>query len=194
MADVQGFLNQLVTLVGVQGAFTFDHQGSIRLYSTPMKISLDQGVALAGTLSRTLTGLSTVHASDLLDLDLVYQEGRLIIKGFRGGGLCIICDRQANYSLINNTLEQRIDSLRAEQPQPAVEENAQIQDQLIAVAEELLGDYAPKVIPILENAGTDSAKLEAAVQQAEKMTRMFISKEQAGEMAQRMRALISKLH
>jgi predicted regulator of Ras-like GTPase activity (Roadblock/LC7/MglB family) len=190
MDRVQDFINQLATLVGVQGAFIFDTQGAINQYSTPMKVSREQGVALASTLSRTLTGLSTVHASKHMDLDLVYEEGRLIVKGFASGGLCIICERQANYSLINITLEQGLGLLRSATPQPPVEQGAQVLDMLKDIAGEMLGDYASKVIPILESAGEDKGKLEGAIEQAENMTRMFISKSRAGEMAQRMRDVL----
>lgn len=151
-----------------------------------MKVSLDQGVALARTLSRTLTGLSTVHGSTSMDIDLAYAEGRLVVKGIEQGGLCIICERQLNYSLLNITLEQGLGLLRGVDPQSTSDQSAQIMDALKEIAEEILGEHAPKVISILESAGSDQDKLEAAIQQAEKMTRMFIDKDQAGKMAERM--------
>ncbi len=190
MDDAQAFINQLATLVGVQGAFVFDQGGTIKQYSTPMKVSRDQGVALARTLSRTLTGMSTAHGSSFMDIDLVYGEGRLVIKGISQGGLCIICERQANYSLLNITLEQGLGLLRGSDTAQVKEDPAKMLKGIITIAEEMLGDHAPKVIPILESAGSDRQKLEQAIQQAEKMTRMFINKEQAGKMAQRMRELV----
>lgn len=187
MSDqIQVFVNQLASLVGVQGAFIFDSQGTIQQYSTPMKVSLDQGVALARTLSRTLTGLSTVHGSTSMDIDLAYAEGRLVVKGIEQGGLCIICERQLNYSLLNITLEQGLGLLRGVDPQSTSDQSGQIVEALKEIAAEILGQHAPKVISILESAGSDQDKLEAAIQQAEKMTRMFIDKDQAGKMAERM--------
>jgi hypothetical protein len=184
--QIQVFVNQLASLVGVQGAFIFDSQGTIQQYSTPMKVSLDQGVALARTLSRTLTGLSTVHGSTSMDIDLAYAEGRLVVKGIEQGGLCIICERQLNYSLLNITLEQGLGLLRGVDPQSTSDQSGQIVEALKEIAAEILGQHAPKVISILESAGSDQDKLEAAIQQAEKMTRMFIDKDQAGKMAERM--------
>jgi hypothetical protein len=184
--QIQAFVNQLASLVGVQGAFIFDSQGTIQQYSTPMKVSLDQGVALARTLSRTLTGLSTVHGSTSMDIDLAYAEGRLVVKGIERGGLCIICERQLNYSLLNITLEQGLGLLRGADPQSTSDQSVQIVEALKEIAAEILGEHAPKVISILESAGSDQDKLEAAIHQAEKMTRMFIDKDQAGKMAERM--------
>ena len=188
--QVQDYLNQLATLIGVQGAFIFDQQGTIKQYSTPMKVSLDQGVALARSLSRTLTGLSTVHSSNLIDIDLVYGEGRLVVKGFEQGGLCVICERQANYSLLNITLEQGLGSIRKGPTQSSRTESPPVVERLVSIAEDMLGEHAPKVISILESAGSNPEALEKAIQQAETMTRMFIDKDQAGEMAERMRSVL----
>lgn len=190
MDQVQEFINQLASLVGVQGAFIFDQQGTIQQYSTPMKVSLDQGVALARTLSRTLTGLSTVHGLTMMDIDLAYDEGRLVIKGIDQGGLCIICERHLNYSLLNITLEQGLGLLRGADPQSNVAKNTQIVEVLKDIATEILGEHAPKVTSILESAGSDQGKLEEAITQAEKMTRMFIDKDQARKMAERMREVM----
>ncbi len=188
--QVQDYLNQLASLVGVQGAFIFNQQGTIKQYSTPMKVSLDQGVALARSLARTLTGLSTVHSSNLMDIDLVYGEGRLVVKGVAQGGLCVICERQANYSLLNLTLEQGLGSLRKEQADSSRTESIPVVERLVAIAEEMLGEHAPKVISILESAGSNPEGLENAIQQAENLTRMFINRDQAGEMAQQMRSIL----
>jgi hypothetical protein len=188
--QVQAFINQLASLVGVQGAFIFDQQGTIQEHSTPMKVSQDMGVALARSLSRTLTGLSTVQSSMGLDIDFAFGEGRLVVRGIDQGGFCIICDRQLNYSLLNITLEQGLRLLRGIDLRILGDEDARITDALKAIAVEMLGDHAKKVIPILESAGSDRDDLENAIQQAEKMTRMFIDKEQAGKMAERMRELL----
>jgi predicted regulator of Ras-like GTPase activity (Roadblock/LC7/MglB family) len=190
MDPVQAFVNQLASLVGVQGAFIFDSQGTIQQYSTPMKVSLDQGVALARTLSRTLTGLSTVHGSTMMDIDLAYSEGRLVVKGIEQGGLCIICERQLNYSLLNITLEQGLGQLRRSDTQSTNDQSVQIVESLKDIAAEILGEHAPKIFSIIESAGSDEDKLEDAIQQAEKITRMFIDKDQAGKMAGRMRDVV----
>lgn len=190
MDQVQAFINQVATQVGVQGAFIFDRQGAIKQYSTPMKLPREQGLALAGSLSRTLAGLSTVQNADHLDLDLVYDEGRLVIKGFGTGALCIACERQVNYSLINLALQQGLGLLRTAATSPETPEQVQIPVRLKEIALEVLGEYAVKVLPILESAGTDRDKLVKAIEQAENLTRMFIDKNQAGDMAQRMRQLL----
>lgn len=193
MPEVQSLLNQLAALVGVHGAFTLDQRGRILAYSTPMKISREQGLALAKALAGTLSGLSTIYGSSALDLDLVFGEGRLILKGIASGGLCIICDRQANYSLLSKRLEESAQNLRETTPESEIKDaEPQALDGLKAIALELLGEHASKVIAILESAGSDAGSLNQAVKQAEQITRMFIDKERAGMMAERMRAVIEE--
>jgi hypothetical protein len=193
MDQAQAFLNQLASLVGIQGAFVFDPQGAIRLYSTPMRISQERGVSLARTLSRTLTGLATVQQSNKVDIDLAYGEGRLVVKGLPQCGLCILCDRQVNYALLTITLEQGISALLGNgSSQGVVESSTQTLLGLKQIAEEMLGVHAPKVNAILESAGPNEEELLKAIAQAEKVTRMFINKDQAGTMAERMRDLVVK--
>ena len=192
MDPIQTFINELASLVGVQGAFLFDRQGAINQYSTPMELTLDQGVALARTLSRSLTGLSSLEHSNRVDIELVFNEGRLVLKGLSDGGLCILCDRQVNYSLLNLTLEQGLGSLRTVEMKADTGETKQTLEDMKVIAQEILGEHAQRVINILDNAGTSREELIKAIEQAEKMTRMFIDKDQAGRMAQRMRELVDK--
>jgi hypothetical protein len=191
MDQAQVFLNQIAALVGIQGAFVFDSQGAIRLYSTPMRISQERGVSLARTLSRTLTGLATIQQSNKVDIDLAYGEGRLVVKGLPQGGLCLLCDRQMNYAQLNLALEQGLPLLRSVVNRDSTRQTSQTLDGLKDIAKEMLGKHAKKVLAILDVAGTSEVDLMEAITQAEKLTRMFIDKDQAGRMAERMRDLVS---
>jgi hypothetical protein len=191
MDRAQVFLNQIAALVGIQGAFVFDSQGAIRLYSTPMRISQERGVSLARTLSRTLTGLATIQQSNKVDIDLAYGEGRLVVKGLPQGGLCLLCDRQVNYAQLNLALEQGLPLLRSVVNRDSTRQTSQTLDGLKDIAKEMLGKHAKKVLAILDVAGTSEVDLMEAITQAEKLTRMFIDKDQAGRMAERMRDLVS---
>jgi hypothetical protein len=191
MDRAQVFLNQIAALVGIQGAFVFDPQGAIRLYSTPMRISQERGVSLARTLSRTLTGLATIQQSNKVDIDLAYGEGRLVVKGLPQGGLCLLCDRQVNYAQLNLALEQGLPLLRSVVNRDSTRQTSQTLDGLKDIAKEMLGKHAKKVLAILDVAGTSEVDLMEAITQAEKLTRMFIDKDQAGRMAERMRDLVS---
>jgi hypothetical protein len=193
MDQAQAFLDQIASLICIQGAFVFDPQGAILLNSTPMRISQERGISLARTLSRTLTGLTTVQQSNKVDIDLAYGEGRLVVKGLPQGGLCILCDRQVNYALLTITLEQGMSVLRGEAiRQGSADNSLQTLQGLKKIAEEMLGVHAQKIIAILESAGPSEVELVKAIAQAEKITRMFIDKDQAGKMAERMRDLVAK--
>jgi hypothetical protein len=189
VSDRQEFLNELTALVGVHGAFLFDSQGGIKLYSSPIKLAPERGLALARTLARALTGLSTVQRANKISLDLVYDEGWIVVQGLQDGGLCILCDRQMNVSLLNLTLEQGLQTLDQSQ---AAKPKSDRTSELKHIAEEMLGEHAQKIINILESAGSDQADLLRAIDQVENMTRMFIDKRLAGQMAQQMREHILK--
>jgi hypothetical protein len=189
MGERQSFLDELAALVGVHGAFLFDSQGGIKLYSSPIKLAPERGLALARALARALTGLSTVQRLNQVSLDLVYSEGRVVVQGLPDGGLCILCDRQMNVSHLQLTLEQGLKVLLQVQDAPA---KTDITSALKQIAIEMLGEHAHKVISVLESAGSDQDDLLSAIDQVEKMTRMFIDKQVAGLMAQQMRERIQK--
>jgi len=192
MEQIQTFVSELSNLVGVQAAFIFDRQGTIRLRSKVLDIDDEHAVALARLLSRTLTGVATVQRSNLIDLDLVFNEGRLVVKVIDDGGLCILCNRQMNYSLLQLTLEQGLKVLRRSGSKGAGEPVPTTLETLKEIAREILGDHAQKVNPIFDSAEANREEFMAAITQAEKITRMFIDKDQAGRMAQRMRDVVER--
>jgi hypothetical protein len=188
----QAYLDRLAALEGVQGAFLFDSRGKVLFHSTLIKLTSEKRNVLALALSQSLTDLSGIHASPLMDIDLFFGQGRLVIKGVPQGGLCIVCDRQVNNSLLNIALEEWFNLLLENDTQPAGGPRRSILDELIQVAQEVLGEHASKVISILETADDEGENLLDAIAQAEKLTRLFIDKDQAGHMAQRMRDLVQR--
>ncbi len=192
MDQMQAHLDRLALLDGVQGAILFDLQGKVLLYSTPMALSAEQRIVLALALAQSLTDLSTIQTSDSMDLDFFFSQGRLLIKGIPQGGLCIVCDRQVNNSLLNIALEAWFNVLQESEKQPANEPRPSVLNELKQIADEILGEHASKVISILESADADEADLLDAITQAEKLTRLFIDKDQAVRMAQRMRDLVEQ--
>jgi hypothetical protein len=188
--QTQAYIDRLVALEGVRGAFLFDSRGKILFHSTLINLSPEKRNVLALALAQSLTDLSGIHASQSMDIDLFFGQGRLVIKGVPQGGLCIVCDRQLNNSLLNIALEEWFSLLREIDTQPAEESRPSILEELIQVAQEILGEHASKVISILETADDEGENLLDAIAQAEKLTRLFIDKEQARHMAQRMRDLV----
>jgi len=57
----------------------------------------------ARTLSQTVDGLETTRRRKVRELDLVYHEGRVVVKNLREGHLCIVCVRNINVPLLNLT-------------------------------------------------------------------------------------------
>lgn len=192
MSQIQAHLDRLAALDGVQGAFLFDYQGTINGYSTPINLASDQRRVLARILAQSMTDLTTSRISNSMDIDLFFSEGRLVIKGISQQRLCIVCDRQVNNSLLNISLVECINTLRGMVTTPVDEKFASMLSGLKRIAEEILGEHAPKVINILENAQADGEGLLDSIGQAEKVTRLFIDKDLAGPMAQQMRDLVER--
>jgi hypothetical protein len=97
-----------------------------------------------------------------------------------------------NYSLLLLSLEQGLKLLRRSGPKDTGEPVPNTLETLKEIAQEILGDHAQKVKSIFEAAEANREGFLAAITQAEKLTRMFIDKDQAGNMAQRMRDVIEK--
>lgn len=186
----QNRLDHLATLDGVQAAFIFNPQGAVQAKAASLALSEERLTALASALSQTLIDLTNVQPLNSLNVDLFFDEGRLAIKGFSQGGLCIVCDRQVNNSLLNIALTECVEMLRAGLSTTAVDSDFTPVTGMKQIAEEILGEHANKVLNLLETADAEGGDLLEAIAQAEKLTRLFIDKEQAGQMARRMRDLI----
>ena len=188
--DASRVLEDLTTLVGVRGAFLYNERAE------PISLSLAQGhsevdvEALGHAAARGLAGLASMHREGAIDLDLVYRDGRFLIRSIQAGSLCIICDKHINLPLLTMTIEQSVRELRARADELGILSGAGSSREklnvLKKIAQAILGDHAVKVIAILDDAGERDDDLRMAVEQAEKITRLFLDKEKAGELANRM--------
>jgi len=61
---------------------------------------------------------------------------------------------------------------------------------LINIARQELGEHASKVIELLEAARGSQESLSAAIDRAEKITRLFINRQKAEDMARKMRTAL----
>jgi len=192
MSQIQTHLDRLAALDGVQGTFLFDRQGLIQHHSSPNELPLNIRILLARIFALSITNLSAAQAATSLGIDMFLNDSRILIKDVSQRAICIICDRQVNNSLLNITLNECIQALSEGTPTHTDNPESDVLESLIQIATEILGDHAPKVINLLENAEADEESLLNAITQAEKITRMFIDKDQAGHMAQLMRDLVQQ--
>ncbi|HID64154.1 MAG TPA: hypothetical protein EYP49_15655 [Anaerolineae bacterium] len=54
-------------------------------------------------MTQTMAGLATARRRKVGDIDLLYREGRVVVKNLREGCLCILCVRHINVPLLNLT-------------------------------------------------------------------------------------------
>jgi len=100
---MESILEDINAVVGVTGCFVCDSQGKV-LASVLPGVFDGEVVSSAGqTAMQTILGLQTTRRRRVNDLDLLYREGRIIVKSLSEGGLCILCVRNINVPLLNLT-------------------------------------------------------------------------------------------
>lgn len=100
---MESILEDINAVVGVTGCFVCDSQGEV-LASVLPGVFDGEVVSSAGrTAMQTILGLQTTRRRRVNDLDLLYREGRIIVKSLREGCLCILCVRNINVPLLNLT-------------------------------------------------------------------------------------------
>jgi predicted regulator of Ras-like GTPase activity (Roadblock/LC7/MglB family) len=97
-------LKDINAVVGVTGSFVCDGDGQIVARLLPGVFD-DDVVSPAGrTMAQTIAGLKIAQRCKIGDFDLVYDEGRVIVKSVDEGCLCILCVRRVNTPLLNLTV------------------------------------------------------------------------------------------
>ena len=100
---MESILEDINAVVGVTGCFVCDSQGKV-LASVLPGVFDGEVVSSAGqTAMQTILGLQTTRRRRVNDLDLLYKEGRIIVKSLGEGCLCILCVRNINVPLLNLT-------------------------------------------------------------------------------------------
>ena len=100
---MESILEYINAVVGVTGCFVCDSEGEV-LASVLPGVFDGEVIASAGrTAMQTILGLQTTRRRRVNDFDLLYREGRIIVKSLGQGCLCILCVRNINVPLLNLT-------------------------------------------------------------------------------------------
>jgi predicted regulator of Ras-like GTPase activity (Roadblock/LC7/MglB family) len=189
-----GIVETLRSQIGVRGAYIFDPEGILQASAVrDASSTIEQELSGRG-LARTLAGLISQRRGKLIDLDLIFEQGRVLLRTFEGGFLAILSDRQVNLPLLNMSIEEAVQHLRRPKGMSSgwdaggmdVDET----QVLINIARQELGEHASKVIELLEAARGSQESLSAAIDRAEKITRLFINRQKAEDMARKMRTAL----
>lgn len=102
MTRMETLLKEINAVLGVVGSFVCSSEGGIAAQAVPESISPGELATAARLVSQTFHALET-SGHRVNEADLVYRQGRLVVKNLRGGLLVILCARHINLPLLNLT-------------------------------------------------------------------------------------------
>jgi predicted regulator of Ras-like GTPase activity (Roadblock/LC7/MglB family) len=171
---VERILQDINAVVGVTGSFLCDRDGTLVARALPSVFDETMLLPATRTILQTVDGLETTRRRKVNELDLVYGEGRIVVKNLRLGLLYILCVRNVNVPLLNltaNVAARKLSGMLKETipvtpsaPAPAArkaavieevapEEDAVIEEALAADATALLMDRAQQAITAVQKQG-----------------------------------------
>jgi predicted regulator of Ras-like GTPase activity (Roadblock/LC7/MglB family) len=185
-------LHELTTLPGVCAAFLGNTEGTVL---AAINRGGEAGInpsAPVRSLARTLAGLRSLRQTRALEIDLVFQQGRVLMRTLQDNFLAVLCERQLNLPLLTMALDEAVQRLGDNSAEGLIgrESGSNEIQALVRIAHEVLGKRAGKVIEVLESSNGSREELSAAIKRAEEITRLFIDSRNAKEMAQRMRTAL----
>jgi predicted regulator of Ras-like GTPase activity (Roadblock/LC7/MglB family) len=129
-SEMKSILKDINAVVGVTGSFVCDGEGQIVAKLIPGVFDENLLSPVGRTMAQTIAGLKIAQRCRIGDIDLVYDEGRLIVKSVDEGCLCILCVRRVNTPLLNLTVnvaaKKLAEKLKEPKPvPPAVESEAE---------------------------------------------------------------------
>ncbi len=100
---MEEILRDVNAVVGVTGSFVCDDEGRVLAQALPNVFDAEMLSPVGRTLAQTIAGLETTNRRKVGDIDLLYEQGRLIVKNLGDGCLCVLCVRRINVPLLNLT-------------------------------------------------------------------------------------------
>jgi len=118
---VKSILEDINAVVGVTGCFVCGSEGEVLASMLPGVFDGEAVSAAGWTAMQTVLGLQTTRRRRVNELDLLYREGRIIVKSLGEGCLGILCVRNINIPLLNLTanLAARKLKTKLKAPSPA---------------------------------------------------------------------------
>jgi predicted regulator of Ras-like GTPase activity (Roadblock/LC7/MglB family) len=192
----QASLQQLGGVPGVVGSMVFDRAGAVVASAFPPLFDASDLQRLASQLSADAF-FQEWMVGEQAALDLRYADGHVTLRALDRSWLLVLCTTPANAQLLAMSLTQVVRRLRIRAsatpaplrtvaPPPAPPRL----ERLRAIVSAELGEHAAQALEILAAARPDRKDLLRATADVEKMTRLFISKRKAEEIAAKMRELL----
>jgi len=109
---MENILQSVSAVVGVTGYFVCDGEGRVLASVLPDAFDKVTITDMGRTVTQTIAGLETTRRRKVGDLDLLYRDGRLVVKNLRPGCLAILCVPTTNVPLLNLTANLAVRKLR----------------------------------------------------------------------------------
>ncbi len=183
----QAALLQLAGVPGVVGSMVFDPSGAVLASAFPPVFDPAALHEVAAQLSADAYFQEWIVGEQAV-LDLRFADGHVVLRSLDGSWLLVLCTAAANAQLLAMSLTQVVRRLGIP-PAPARAPESPL-DRMRAVVTAELGEHAAQALEILAVAGTTRKQLLRATADVEKMTRLFISKKKAEEIAEKMREVL----
>ena len=116
---MQSLLSEVNAVIGVTGSFVGDRKGRILARALPSVYDDRSLEIVARTMMQTFTGLEMARRRKVGDIDMLFREGRLIMKPFSEGCLGIVCVPRFNVALLNLTANVTLRKIHEELKQKA---------------------------------------------------------------------------
>lgn len=100
---MEQILKDINAVVGVTGTFVCDDEGQILAKALPSVFDEALLSPVGRTMAQTIAGLKITRRRKVGDIDLLFDQGRLIVKSVGDGCLCILCVHRINVPLLNLT-------------------------------------------------------------------------------------------
>ncbi len=159
-------LQDINAVVGVTGSFVCNSEGTLVARGLPSVFDEGSFLPAARTILQTIEGLETTRRRRVHELDLVFGEGRMVVKHLRVGCLYILCVRTINVPLLNLTANvaarKLTEMLKEREPTPpsvparpaeAEAEEAVVVEELPAGAADLLLTRGRQAVVAAEEQG-----------------------------------------
>ena len=105
-------LEEINVVAGVHGSFAFASSGKVIAQAMPAPYDAARLGAIARLVTQTFDALA-VSQQQLNDVDLIFDQHRLVLKNLSGGVLAILCARNINIPLLNMTAKNAVQALSA---------------------------------------------------------------------------------
>jgi predicted regulator of Ras-like GTPase activity (Roadblock/LC7/MglB family) len=161
---VEGVLNDINAVVGVTGSFICNSEGQVLASALPDLFDETILSTVGRTMAQTIAGLTTARRRKISDIDLVYDQGRLIAKNLEDGCLCILCMRNINVPLLNLTANMAAKKLRAEIAKREELKSTEAIPEELTKALRAMSDFIEQLMGELGDKGTGRDDLLKAVE------------------------------